>query len=466
MDDDLYDEFGNYIGPDLSDSDSDASDNEGKTAAEALWDEQESEETTQPGSELMDLGTHVEEITTDAVVLHEDKKYYPTANEVYGEDVETLIQEEDTQPLTVPIVDPVKVSKWGRSEKDLPRTTYSKEYLADITDNRDLIRNVALVGHLHHGKTTLMDCFVEQTHDVVPERGNVHLKYTDFLHIENDRGISIKSSPMTLLMENTKGKSYVINVIDTPGHVNFHDEAVAALRVCDGAVVVVDAVEGVMLSTQRLLKHIVSMGLSLTLCINKVDRLFLELKLPPADAYHKLRHTIDSVNLILQECVSPPNTSNEYYVSPLLGNVVFASSASNWSFTLESFAKLYIESYGFGDQMDHKDFAMRLWGDVFFNQKTRKFTKKASDSSAKRSFVEFVLEPIYKIYSQVVGDVDSTLVATLKDVGIYLKKDERVLNVRPLLKLVCERFFGPHSGFVDMCVQHIQSPAQHAKELV
>eukprot|EP01134_Creolimax_fragrantissima_P006103 CFRG6103T1 len=468
MDDDLYDEFGNYIGPDVSDSESeDESETEGKTVAEALWDDQAQEQQSTT-IDLMDLGEHVEEISTTAVVLHEDKKYYPTANEVYGEDVETLIQEEDTQPLTVPIVDPVKVSKWGKTEKDLPRTTYSKEYLADLTDNADLVRNIALVGHLHHGKTTLMDCFIEQSHDVKPagNRINDTIAYTDFLHLESDRGLSVKSSPMTLLMESTKEKSYVMNIIDTPGHVNFYDEAVAALRLCDGAIVVIDAVEGVMLNTERLLKHIVAMGLSVTVCINKVDRLFLELKLPPADAYHKLRHTIDSVNVILQTCEAPPSTTNEYYVSPLIGNVIFASSQSNWTFTVQSFAKLYTESYGAGDQLNHADFAKRLWGDVYFNSKTRKFSKKPTESGAKRTFVEFVLEPIYKMYAQVVGDVDSTLTATMKDVGIYLKKEERVMNTRPLLKLVCERFFGPHSGFVDMCVQHIKSPVAHAKELV
>lgn len=80
---------------------------------------------------------------------------------------------------------------------------------------------------------------------------------------------------------------------------NFSDEVTAALRLCDGVVVVVDAVEGVMMNTERLIKHAVQQEKAVTLCINKVDRLILELKLPPTDAYHKLKHTIDEVNSIL-----------------------------------------------------------------------------------------------------------------------------------------------------------------------
>lgn len=103
--------------------------------------------------------------------------------------------------------------------------------------------------------------------------------------------------------------------------------------------------------------------------------------------------------------------------------------------------------------------------------------------------MEFVLEPLYKLYAQVVGDVDSTMAATFESVGVTLKKEERTLNIRPLLKVVClgrfvgessanaeanlmfcsqalSRFFGPHTGFVDMCVQHIPSPLENARQIV
>jgi U5 small nuclear ribonucleoprotein component len=105
-------------------------------------------------------------------------------------------------------------------------------------------------------------------------------------------------------MPDTRDKSYVMNIMDTPGHVNFSDEVTAAVRIADGVVVVVDAVEGVMLNTERVLRHAVKHNKAVTLCINKVDRLILELKLPPTDAYHKLKHTIDEVNGILAYVMS------------------------------------------------------------------------------------------------------------------------------------------------------------------
>ena len=66
------------------------------------------------------------EPTHNAVILHEDKQYYPSASDVYGQDVETLVQEEDAQPLTEPIIAPVKVRKWNVEEKDMPETRFDK----------------------------------------------------------------------------------------------------------------------------------------------------------------------------------------------------------------------------------------------------------------------------------------------------------------------------------------------------
>ncbi|CAB3387421.1 Hypothetical predicted protein [Cloeon dipterum] len=450
MDADLYDEFGNYIGPDLE-----SDDEEEETYKDAEPEQEDYDE------EAMDEDGNVDdEPAPMAVVLHEDKKYYPLASEVYGPDVETIVQEEDTQALDKPLIEPVKKHKFQVKEQDLPETVYNMEFLADLMDTSHLIRNVAIVGNLHHGKTNFVDCLVEQTHpDIRPLEGK-YLRYTDTLITEQERGVSIKAMPVTLVMQDVRNKSYLMNIFDTPGHVNFSDEATAAMRMCDGIVLFVDAAEGVTLQTERLLKHAIQEKMGLTVCINKIDRLILELKLPPLDAYFKLRHALEELNSLLSLYSEDENVQ---IFSPLNGNVCFASAQYGVCFTLQSFAKIYADTYG---GFNPKEFARRLWGDVYFNSKTRKFSKKAPHSTAQRSFIEFILEPLYKIFAQVVGDVDTCLPDLMNELGIHLTKEEMKMNIRPLLRLICSKFIGTFTGFVEMCVEHIKSPLDNARTKV
>uniref|UniRef100_A0A1Q3F5I6 116 kDa U5 small nuclear ribonucleoprotein component n=1 Tax=Culex tarsalis TaxID=7177 RepID=A0A1Q3F5I6_CULTA len=448
MDSDLYDEFGNYIGPDLESDDDDDQSLYGQPDQQDDLDMDEAEE--EAGEREEDPGS------SRAIVLHEDKRYYPSALEVYGQDVETIVQEEDAQPLDKPLIEPVKRMKFQIKEQSLPETTYDMEFLADLMDTPTLIRNVALIGHLHHGKTTFVDCLVRQTHPQFQDMDERNLRYTDTLFTEQERGVSIKATPITLVLPDVKSKSFLINVFDTPGHVNFSDEVTAAMRMCDGVVLFVDAAEGVSLNTERLLKHAIQERLAITVCINKVDRLMLELKLPPQDAYFKLKHIVEEINGLL----TLYGDASTKQVSPILGNVCFASSLYGICFTLKSFARLYADTY---DGVSATEFARRLWGDMYFHNKSRKFTKKPPHSSAQRSFVEFILEPLYKLFAQVVGDVDTTLADTLAELNIRVTKEEMRCNIRPLLRLICNRFIGDFCGFVDMCVEHIQSPLENAQ---
>lgn len=116
--------------------------------------------------------------------------------------------------------------------------------------------------------------------------------------------------------------------------------------------------------------------------------------------------------------------------------------------------------------LDVAAFADRLWGDIYFNSETRRFTRKAADPEANRSFVQFVLEPLYKLYTQVLSEETENLKETLYSLGIQLKPIMYKMDVRPLLKIVMDQFFGPATGLVDMIVDHIPSPVDGAAEKV
>lgn len=264
MDDGLYDEFGNYIGPEIeSDQESDRDEED-----EDLPDRPGEEAAASDGEDAAAASngwlTASNDVDMDnQIVLAEDKKYYPTAEEVYGEDVETLVMDEDEQPLEQTIIKPVRNIKFEVGVKD-SSSYVSTQFLVGLMSNPSLVRNVALVGHLQHGKNVFMDMLIEQTHHMstFDPNSEKHMRYTDTRIDEQERKISIKAVPMTLVLEDSNSKSYLCNITDTPGHVNFSDEMTAALRLADGAVLIVDAAEGVMVSHPFFLNLVVECSLS------------------------------------------------------------------------------------------------------------------------------------------------------------------------------------------------------------
>jgi len=461
MDDDLYDEFGNYIGPSLSgsdDEDSGEEEEEEEDDDDLFGFKEEDDGGMDEDGQMVIAGEEKAEATTGemAIVLHEDKKYYPDVEDVYPE-AETMVQDEDSMPITEPIIKPIKTKKFSVLEKNLPQLTYSSDYMTALTEAPQLIRNMAIVGSLAHGKTSFLDLLIERTHQT-PWPLHKTVKYADTRKDEQDRGCSIKSTPVSLVLPDFREKNYLFNIIDTPGHINFSDEATAGMRVADGVIIAIDIIEGVMLNTQRLIRMAVKEGLPVIVLLTKMDRLIIELKIPPADAYFKIQYTLTEVNKLLTLYGDGSTTRR---VSPELGNVCFASGANMWSFTLESIGRMYARK---NPKIDAHAFARRLWGDRYFNEQTRKFETKAPYAGANRTFVQFCLEPLYKLYAQVLGEEAPALTATLRKLGIKLKKKELHLDPKPLLKLVMRHFFGKDrvTGFVDMCVAKIPSPVDGA----
>ena len=538
---DLYDEFGNYVGPDLdSSTDDDEDDDDEENVPDDASDvSSEDNDISRDGGgggrrrrgadddedRLILRANDDEYLGTapgiSAIVLHEDKVHYPSAQEVYGEGVRTAVLDEDAMELEEPIVEPVRrktfslmrdeneermayggdmIRPGSGSQKDAEEgeDLVSDRYLASLVANETTRtrRCLALVGHLHTGKTTLVDLLIEQTKVEPSSSSSKHKGFgiygpraaleshrgggpriTDTLQLEQDRQMSIKSCPITLCLPDTRGKTYALTILDCPGHANFHDESVASLRVADGAAIVVDAVEGIMLHTEMLLRQIISEGLPLILVINKMDRLILELKLPPEDMYHKLRHVIDSVNAFVS------HQSNGRYpkLSPDRGNVIFSSSMHGYAFTLESFATQYLDQLdfdmheevdqfgsfknhgGIGRNLTPEAFALRLWGNAYLDPKSRTFQRRVGDCasdplsglSPKRTFVQFVLEPLYKMYTLCVGESEKDVEKAFRSVGVLLGKEQLRASARPLMRAALRSYFGTSTGFVDSVAHHM-----------
>ncbi|KAK8799566.1 hypothetical protein WA158_006115 [Blastocystis sp. Blastoise] len=455
MDGDLYDEFGNYIGPEIHDSESEHSSSEPESEPEEEetnnWDEDEQEEQMDVEGEDDNMKQY-----ESAVVLHEDKQYYPDAEEVFG-DAQVIVQEEDTQDLETPLSAPQEVKTNSIYEKDRPETTYSIQYYASLMDSPKNIRNIAVIGNLQHGKTCFMDMLIEASRTIKWPLDS-ETRYTDTVKQEQDRHVSIQTTPMSVILEDQRHHPYLFNFLDTPGHINFSGEITAALRLCDGCIICVDAVEGIMMQTDRCIRHAVQQHIPIVILFTKMDRLITELKLPPTDAFFKLRAMLEEINGIV---LSSSNDTSYKRLNPLQNNVLFCSATHRWCFSLSSFAAQYQNQF---PSLSTDAFVKRLWGDIYYNPETRKFEKQPPYTRAPRTFVQFCLEPIYKLYAQVLGETPDVLSSVLKELHIKITKKELELDVKPLLRKIMSLFFvNSISSIVDSCLISIPSPQEGNK---
>ncbi|XP_024545253.1 ribosome assembly protein 1 [Selaginella moellendorffii] len=343
---------------------------------------------------------------------------------------------------------------------------------------RERTRNICILAHVDHGKTTLADHLIAAAGDgVVHPKQAGKLRYLDFLDDEQQRCITIKSASIAL-----RYRDHAINLIDSPGHIDFCGEVSTAVRLSDGALVLVDVCEGIHVQTHAVLRQAWLERVAPCLVLNKVDRLVTELKLSPLEAYRRMERIIAEVNGIVSGFRSESyffrdgeqheEESGFADFSPVAGNVAFASALDGWAFRTHDLVEVC------EIKLDHcvtaRELEEKLWGDFFLVTEDKKHkivseqelpngAKTAAPNTRKPLFVRLILESLWQVYSSLekVGDESGKILSKVTNV-MKLSVPERELRSggRASLQAVMSRWLPLSDKLLDMVVQALPDPAR------
>jgi len=343
---------------------------------------------------------------------------------------------------------------------------FTIDQIRNIMDNQDRIRNMSVIAHVDHGKSTLTDSLISRA-GIIAEDKSGDARYMDTRKDEQQRGITIKSTGVSLYYEyDVEGKDnpspYLINLIDSPGHVDFSSEVTAALRVTDGALVVVDYVEGVCVQTETVLRQALMELIRPILMINKVDRAFFELKHDSETIYQNFLRVIENANVIIST-YQKFDQMGECQVYPNIGNVAFGSALHGWGLTLNTFARMYAKKF----KIEQKKMLEKLWGDNFFDLNGKKKWKTESEAedgtTLQRAFCSLIFDPIKKLADSVCDGKKDTYLPMLEKLGVKLTATELDLVGKQLLRKVFQNWINASDALLEMIILHLPSPRQAQK---
>eukprot|EP01006_Ploeotia_vitrea_P035292 TRINITY_DN65850_c7_g8_i1.p2 TRINITY_DN65850_c7_g8~~TRINITY_DN65850_c7_g8_i1.p2 ORF type:complete len:855 (-),score=488.92 TRINITY_DN65850_c7_g8_i1:1224-3788(-) len=352
---------------------------------------------------------------------------------------------------------------------------FTVDEIRNMMDKQRNIRNISVIAHVDHGKSTLTDSLIGHA-GIIAQAKAGDTRFMDTRKDEQDRTITIKSTGVSLFYQvplpdlvtaNTaelkkeaeEAKEdkvpFLINLIDSPGHVDFSSEVTAALRVTDGALVVVDCIEGVCVQTETVLRQAIAERIKPILFVNKLDRIFLELHMDLEEAYQSFSRAVESVNVII--ATYNDDLLGDVTVYPELGTVGFGSGLHGWGFTVLKFARMYAAKFGIPEDRMMK----KLWGDSFFNQSTKKWTSKQYTKSGKkleRGFCAFIMKPINTLFNAIMEDKKDIYTSMLKKLNVKIPKDAVDMVGKPLLKRVMQVWLPAAESLLLMIVNHLPSP--------
>jgi len=349
---------------------------------------------------------------------------------------------------------------------------FTVDEIRGIMDKKHNIRNMSVIAHVDHGKSTLTDSLLAKAGIIASAKAG-ETRATDTRKDEQERCITIKSTAISMYFEmedkdlafvkqekEKDCKGFLINLIDSPGHVDFSSEVTAALRVTDGALVVVDCVSGVCVQTETVLRQAIAERIRPVLFMNKMDRALLELQLDQEDLYLTFQRVVENVNVIIATYADDDGPMGIVRVDPCNGSVGFGSGLHGWAFTLKQFSEMYASKFG----VDVDKLMKKLWGENFFNAKTKKWAKTKADDNV-RSFNMYILDPIYKVFDAIMNfkkDVTDKLLDKL-DIKGKMKHEDLQMEGKPLMKVVMRTWLPAGEAMFLMICIHLPSPVTAQK---
>jgi len=347
---------------------------------------------------------------------------------------------------------------------------FTVDQIRKIMNLKKNIRNMSVIAHVDHGKSTLTDSLVSKAGIIASAKAG-ETRFTDTRKDEQERCITIKSTAISLYYELEKEdfkyikqdyhedqNGFLINLIDSPGHVDFSSEVTAALRVTDGALVVVDCVSGVCVQTETVLRQAIGERIRPVLLMNKMDLALLTLQLDMETMYQTFQKIIEDVNVIVGTYGEDDGPMGDIQVGPQNGTVGFGSGLHGWAFTLKDFAKMYVSKF----KIEESALMKRLWGEQFYHAKEKKWYKEDT-RGAQRGFTFYVLKPIYEVFNTCMTKTKEEAKTLIEKLKIKLTTEEMENEGKALLKIVMRKWLPAGAAMLQMIVIHLPSPVTAQK---
>jgi len=350
---------------------------------------------------------------------------------------------------------------------------FTVDEIRALMDKKKNIRNMSVIAHVDHGKSTLTDSLVCKAGIIASAKAG-ETRFTDTRKDEQERCITIKSTAISLYYEMPEkdyafvmqekeedDRHYLINLIDSPGHVDFSSEVTAALRVTDGALVVVDCVSGVCVQTETVLRQAIAERIKPVLFMNKMDRALLELQLEQEDLFQTFQRIVENVNVIIATYNDETGPMGDIQVDPTKGTVGFGAGLHGWAFTLKEFAEIYAAKF----KIEVPKLMKRFWGDNFYSAAEKKWSTAAGEGYA-RGFTQFVLDPIFKVFSSIMNFKKDEYTKLIEKLNVKIPvedKDKLIEGGKPLLKVVMKAWLPAGDTLLSMIAIHLPSPVTAQK---